>query len=301
MDIHVRQLRYFMELAKCLNFTKAAMNLYIAQPALSQQIADLEKQLGVTLFVRNSRSVALTAAVQILLDSCSDILTKMEIVHRQMLQAQSGFRGSLRIGYLGNFVEKLPPLLAAFRKEYPDISLDIVGGSLQEQKHMLHSGQIDISFARISYPEMNREDAPERMVLWQDDICILIHEDHPFIVSGCLDLNLLEREELLLPDDSSDPFYTRIVQDVCTEAGLNFSNRKFLKNIEAVLMQVNAGLGVSVLPSTVMTLVHHHVRTHPLKKDCIDFGALWMKDNENPSLPLFLDLVIKIFKAPPNA
>lgn len=69
MNVNTQQMRYFMELARCLNFTRAAANLYVAQPTLSQQIAELEAQLGVTLFIRNSRSVALTPAGEILYKS----------------------------------------------------------------------------------------------------------------------------------------------------------------------------------------------------------------------------------------
>ena len=71
-------MRYFMELAKCLNFTKAAANLYVAQPTLSQQIAELESQLGVTLFNRNSRNVTLTPAGKILQEAYPSFEAQLE-------------------------------------------------------------------------------------------------------------------------------------------------------------------------------------------------------------------------------
>lgn len=83
MNINTQQLHYFMELANCLNFTRAAANLYVAQPTLSQQIAELEAQLGVTLFIRNSRSVTLTPAGTILYAALPDIGSRFLDVQQQ--------------------------------------------------------------------------------------------------------------------------------------------------------------------------------------------------------------------------
>lgn len=300
MDIHIRQLRYFMELAKCLNFTKAAMNLYIAQPALSQQIAELEKQLGVTLFVRNSRSVALTPAGQILLDACPDILARLETVHKQMLQAQSGIRGSLRIGYLGAYKRFLPPILNAFHQQHPDVYIELLGGSLREQKNAVHSGHIDVSFAFINYYDIEKENPPAYNVLWQDDMCLVVHKDHPFVVSGGTDYSLLEKEKLLLLDDNTAPSYSLIAQDVCAEIGLRVKKRKNIQTVETIMMQVDAGLGISLLPYNAIRMAHQHAEFIPVKKKCMDFGTVWNKDCSNATLPLFLDFLENTVDAVPE-
>lgn len=280
-----------MELAKCLNFTKAAMNLYIAQPALSQQIAELEKQLEVTLFVRNSRTVALTPAGQILLEACPDILARLENVHKQMLQAQSGIRGGLRIGYLDTFKHLLPPILNAFHQQYPDVSIELFSGSLREQKNAVHSRHIDVSFAFINYYDMEEENPPAYNVLWRHDMCLVVHKDHPFVVSGCTDYSLLEKEELLLLDDNAAPSYSLIVQDACAEIGLRVKKRKNIQTVGTIMMQVDAGLGISLLPYNVIDLAHKHAEFIPVKKKCMDFGMVWDKGCGNATLPLFLDFL----------
>lgn len=280
-----------MELAKCLNFTKAAMNLYIAQPALSQQIAELEKQLGVTLFVRNSRSVALTPAGQILLDACPDILARLENIHKQMLQAQSGIRGSLRIGYLDTFKHFLPPVLNAFHQQYPDVSIELFSGSLREQKNAVLSRHIDVSFALINDYDVENENPPAYNVLWQDDVCLVVHKDHPFVVSGCTDYSLLEREELLLLDDNASPSYSLFAQDICSEIGLRVKKRKSIQTVGTIMMQVDAGLGISLLPYNAVNLAYKHAEFIPVKKNCMDFGMVWDKGCSNAALPLFLDFL----------
>ena len=94
-----------MELAKCLNFTRAAANLYVAQPTLSQQIAELETQLGVPLFTRNSRTVTLTPAGKILYDSIPDLSARITQIQQHMRLTAAGFSGSLNLGFLGNFAD----------------------------------------------------------------------------------------------------------------------------------------------------------------------------------------------------
>ena len=287
-----------MELAKCLNFTKAALNLYIAQPALSQQIADLEKQLGTALFIRNSRSVALTPAGKILFDACPDMLVRLEKVHEQMLQAQAGVRGSLRIGYLDCFRHMLPPVLNAFRAQYPDVSLEFYSGTLREQTDALFRGHIDVAFASVNHYDMGEEDAPAFNVLWQDDMCLVVHEDHPFAASGGTDYSLLEQEELLLLDDNTSPDYPLMAQDICSGIGLSAKKRKFANTIASIMLQVEAGFGYALLPHNVIHLGYKHAVFFPVKEKCMDFGVVWMKDATNAAVPLFLDVVTQTAPTP---
>lgn len=293
MDIHIRQLRYFMELAKCLNFTKAALNLYIAQPALSQQIADLEKQLGTALFVRNSRSVALTPAGKILYDTCPDILIRLEKIHEQMLQAQSGVRGSLRIGYLDYFSHQLPPILNTFRQQYPDVAIELYGGSLREQKDALFRGHIDAAFTAINRYNRSKENGSAFHPLWQDDMCLVVRENHPFVTSGRTNYALLEDTELLLLDDNASPAYPLFAQDICSEIGLNAKKRRFVSTAANIMMQVDAGLGYALLPKAASQLACRHAVFIVVKKQCLDFGVMWAQDSVNATLPLFLDLIVQ--------
>lgn len=98
MDI--RQLRYFITVAEHLNFTKAANQLYVAQSAISQQIADLEDQVGVKLFIRNKRSVKLTPAGSVFLKEAIEIVEKTSGAIEKAKQTDEGIIGSLSIGFL---------------------------------------------------------------------------------------------------------------------------------------------------------------------------------------------------------
>lgn len=292
-----------MELAKCLNFTKAAMNLYLAQPALSQQIADLEKQLGVTLFERNSRSVALTPAGEILQNACPAIFNGLEDVERQLLRAKAGLRGNLRIGYIVVFQPILSSVLQEFRTLYPDISLEFYSGRLRELKNALDCGELDVAFAWINHRELPQKNPPKFHVLWQEDLCLVMRRDHPFVTSGGTDYSLLENETFIMTEDSPNLGLRQFAQDAANEVGLTLRHQVSSKQFETIVMQIETGMGVSILPAWMNNYelyTSENVVFIPLKEKCLDFGVIWNEDSKNAVLPLFLDLLDKEIHAAEN-
>lgn len=284
-----------MELAKCLNFTKAAMNLYIAQPALSQQIADLEKQLGVTLFTRNSRSVALTPAGQVLRDSCPDIFRKLDNVSQQMRMAQAGLKGSLKIGFLDSFRAVLPPILSDFAAQYPDIRIDLCHYTPQELKNALDEGHVDIAFSFIN-ERFTGIDAPAYSILYRDHMYLAVHRDHPFVTQGGNNYALLEGQTLFCLDPNINPKYQIMVHNICAELDLHNIRYHDTNSLTTILLQVDAGLGFSVVPGKQAGLLHGNVAFVPLRGRVINFGALWFDHNQNAAIPLFLDALEKHIK-----
>lgn len=290
MDIHIRQLRYFMELAKCLNFTKAALNLYIAQPALSQQILDLEKQLDVKLFERNSRSVTLTSAGKVLLDACPSILNNLENVKKQMQMVQAGMRGNLRIGYIAEFRAILPDILYQFNQIYPDIGLDLYLKPLNELKSALHEGTIDSFLSFISPHEFEKYSFQSK-ILFRDDLCLAIRKDHPFVLTDSTDYTLLKNETLLTLDNKISANYTPIIQDICDSLGLEVSNISNSNDMITLIMQADAGLGYALIPGQLASFSSDHVIFIPVRKHALDFGIVWRQHNKNPTFPLFMEIL----------
>lgn len=295
-----------MELAKCLNFTKAAMNLYIAQPALSQQIADLEKQLGVTLFERNSRSVILTPAGKILQSACPEILNKLENVKQQALWAQAGLRGSIKIGYLYLFQPLLPMIVQEFRKLYPDIALEFYNGNLMELENAQKNRDVDIAFAWVNAYDMPEINPPAYSVLWQEDLCLAVHKEHPFVASGSTDFRLLENDTCILIDESASPGFKYMARKAAAEAGFSIKKETACKEFTSIIVQIESEMGYSILPSGIQsfnTCAMSNIVFIPIKKECMDFGAVWYNDSKNAVISLFLDLLEKMFPkfSPPSA
>src|SRR3954454_9159056 len=116
-----RQLEYFRAVARELHFTRAAEELQIAQPALSQQIRKLERQLGIALFERNNHRVELTPAGAALLEHAERILSDIAAVEDEMRGWAEGTRGRIRLGGARGLTARLARLLAEFSREFPAI------------------------------------------------------------------------------------------------------------------------------------------------------------------------------------
>src|SRR5690349_8212538 len=126
MNIDLRHLRYFVAVAEELHFGRAAAKLGIQQPPLSQQIRQLEAELGLTLFVRTSRSVSLTAAGHELLDRSRRTLSRLQEDLNAVQRIGRGEVGALNIGFAGSaMLTVLPDVIRAYRRQYPDVQLSL--------------------------------------------------------------------------------------------------------------------------------------------------------------------------------
>lgn len=128
--MELRVLNYFLAVAREENFTKAAQQLHVTQPTLSRQIADLEQELGVKLFVRSNHNIILTEDGMILKRRAQEILTLADRTKRDFLQKDEALLGTVTIGS-GEFrsTEYLAKIIAAFREKYPGVKYEIYSGN----------------------------------------------------------------------------------------------------------------------------------------------------------------------------
>src|ERR1700709_2817668 len=145
-----RHLTYFVAVAKDLHFRRAAERLHIAQPALSQQIARLEAELGVELLARTRRSVELTDAGRTLLRDARTLLERREQAIVAVRRAAQGQSGTLRVGFVGPVTYSiLRTVVRAYRAEFPDVDLTLHELTSVEQIEWLFAGKLDIGFTRL--------------------------------------------------------------------------------------------------------------------------------------------------------
>jgi DNA-binding transcriptional LysR family regulator len=142
--ISSRQLEYFQAVARELHFTRAAEALRIAQPALSQQIRKLERQLGLELFERNNHRVALTPAGEALLAHTERVLSDLVAVEQEMLGWAGGVRGRIRLGLARGLTARLARVFAAFSATYPAVEIELQEQNTNEMLAGLHAGRLDV-------------------------------------------------------------------------------------------------------------------------------------------------------------
>ena len=143
--MELRVLNYFLAIAREENFTRAARQLHVTQPTLSRQIADLEQELGVKLFVRSNHNIILTEDGMILKRRAQEILSLADKTKRDFLQKDEALSGTISIGS-GEFrsTEYLAKIIAGFRRKYPNVTYEIYSGNANNIRDYIERGHLDI-------------------------------------------------------------------------------------------------------------------------------------------------------------
>ena len=148
----VRQLRYFVTVAELRHFGKAAQRLHIVQPAVSQQIARLERELSLTLFDRSHRQIALTADGQAFLPHARRVLRALDRAANAAADLAAGAGGLLRVGSSEGLSPRLDQILAAFRQQHPSATVQLSAGTTPAKLAAVAAGDLDAAFVRAPEP-----------------------------------------------------------------------------------------------------------------------------------------------------
>jgi DNA-binding transcriptional LysR family regulator len=260
--MELRRIQYFVAVAEECHFGRAAVRLHMAQPPLSQQIKQLESEMGVILFARSTRKVELTAAGQRFLDRAREILAAVDDAVDEAARVADGLLGTLAIGFTGSATYDLLPTLArVLRAELPGIELDLRGEMLTpDQVAALLEGSLDLAFLR---PPVRNPDVDVR-VLRREPLIAVLPETHP----------LAQRARVRLGDLRDEPFITypshhrsvvyEAVIDACQRAGFTPAHVHEVGETSTLVSFVAAGLGVALVPSSVQHLQITGARYLPL-------------------------------------
>src|SRR5258707_5406905 len=193
MEIH--QLRYFCAVVRAGNFTRAAEQLGIAQPSLSQQIRTLEKQIGNPLFERLGRSVRLTAHGEALRQRAADILQQVAEAKSCLDQLQEGVRGKLRVGVIPTIMPYLiAPQVGAFSNGFPEVDLQFTEDTTPHLVEQLQSGDLDLAVSGL--PVRNPDIVCSELM--REPLFLAVSEKHPLAREKAIDLQDLRGERFML-------------------------------------------------------------------------------------------------------
>jgi len=155
--INSRQLEYFRAVARELHFTRAAETLGVAQPALSQQIRKLERQLGLQLLERDHHRVSVTSAGEALLEHAERVLADLAVVEEEMLDWSTGVRGRFRLGVARGVASRLARVLAGFSAKYPGVDVELREESNEAMVADLYAARLDVAtLAALPWPDDGR-------------------------------------------------------------------------------------------------------------------------------------------------
>jgi DNA-binding transcriptional LysR family regulator len=292
MDISF--LRSFIVTAHHLNFTEAAKQLYIAQSVLSRQISVLEKELGVQLFIRNNRTVRLTAAGHVLLQDVEPLMDKISSVFVKSREADSGIRGILRICCIGIEYAILPLAIKKFTALYPKISLEIRVLPLAMIEDALKRGEFDIGFTGFMGNELKSKFSLQ--LVRRDRLGFLLPHNHPYANNHCLALADMKHEPFILIDKSRYPQAFDWFHKQCEKTGFTPNLVCKSANFDTMLWQVQAGVGVSFMVGDPALLRMNQLRAGGIrfvfmkgKEAYGNMTLIWDSENPNPAIPLFVE------------
>lgn len=250
--MELRHLRYFVAVADECHFGRAAAQLHMAQPPLSHQIRQLENDLGVQLFVRSTRKVALTPAGTHYLDRARAILAEVDAAGRDVASIAAGRLGRLAIGLTGSATYQwLPQLAWALRAELPLVDLDLKGEMLTpSQVDALLAGTLDLGLLRP--PVRNAE--LEIQILRHEPLIAVIPQTHPLAAKEpiCL-FDLRDEPFICYPSRNKSVVYDAVF-DACARAGFTPSEVVEVAETSTLVSFVAAGLGVALVPESVRHL-----------------------------------------------
>ncbi|MBP2650369.1 MAG: transcriptional regulator AlsR family [Firmicutes bacterium] len=287
--MYSRQLDYFISVAEYLSFTKAAQHHFMAQTAMSQQIRVLENKIGVDLFIRNNRSVQLTPAGRIFLQETKRIIAISEEAIKKAQLAASGFVGSLKIGFLGpNEKRFLPDLIKNFRHDYPNIILSFKQGNAETIRSDLEHGLLDIAFTMAF--DLDQTPGLVWETLYCDPICVILHRDHPLANETKISPSALAHEPFVAMEHREYPGAVERMIQFCIARGFTPNIVSTNTYLETVLLMVEAGIGVTLLPRFFDSYTNDNIRFIDLAgdPDYVYSVACWKKNYCNPSIPIFL-------------
>lgn len=261
--MELRHLRYFLVVAKHLNFTKAAEALHMAQPPLSRQIRELEEEIGVPLFERHGRRISLSSAGEVFAERADQILAAAGAAVVDSKRAARGDVGRIAVGFFEHIAYTLlPPLLREFQQQYPDVTIELRWFSSAEQVNALNRGDIDLAFVR-SVPAGSDL---RNVLLLREHFYVAIAKDNPLAakrkisIKDCAKLRVINYKKEVAPD------YHLIIKQLCGRAGFSPSPEFEMGQIYASLGLVSADFGITLVPASVQRTHVDNVVYRPLRE-----------------------------------
>ncbi|MBB4822989.1 DNA-binding transcriptional LysR family regulator [Sporosarcina luteola] len=266
--MELRQLEYFIAVCEELHFTRAAEKLGMTQPSLSQQIGLLEHEMGMKLFDRIGRRIAIAEPGIILLEHAYRVFHEIEQAKAAISELHGLERGSLKVGALLTAVNTiLPPTLIDFHRKYPSIEIAVSGMRTDDIKAALLHNAIDIGvvYLPVEHPDL------ETIPLWKEELVLAMSIHHPLAGQPAVPLAVLNQTAaILLPPTY---FLRQYVDKLCQKEGFLPDPAIELTTLESILMMVKRGVGVTILAKSYL----HSLQQSDLCIAQIDHPAMEME------------------------
>ncbi len=289
MSLNINQIKYFITLVKCLNFNKAADQLYITQPALSRQISAMELELNMQLFMRTNKKVVPTPAAMALADSLEYIYNEYNTAVAKAKNIDMGLTGYLNIGILDGMrpPNSLIKTINQLNYSHGNLQINIMSYSFNGLTEMLYDGRLD--FALTLYFDIEKRTNLMYHVVEKSFDHIVVPTDHRLATLKKVCLLDLKDETFIIPSAEDSHLTNTLIIDACKKEGF-IPKFRFAPTVQTVMILVESGIGITVLDSTNVLTESSLVKFLNIDGPPISDPScclVWRQDNSNPNLQTF--------------
>lgn len=285
--MELRHLRYFITVAQEQSFTRAAEKLFTAQPSLSQQIKDLEQEVGVNLFERSSRKIHLTDEGKAFLAYAEKALENAKLAVASARQVAQQKNNQIHIGFLNVAELKvMPHILAKLKKTMPDLKIHLHSLFCLEQLQRLKNAELDLSITRF---QMDHPDFDNIHLLTEQIHLVAAKHLHP--TDRILKLQELKNHTIIMCDQNASPVFYERLNALMSFDQLKHDQVLWATNVLQHINLINMGMGFSFAPDYLLRFLNDEVKViqtdRPLPQ--VELYATFNKNSQNPALNIITE------------
>ena len=290
--MELRHLKYFVTVAEEKSFTKAAQRLFTAQPSLSQQIKDLEEEVGVLLFDRSSRKIQLTAEGQAFLGHALDALNSAKLAIAAARQVAHNKNNQIHMSFLNVAELKVMPMLInKLKQEIPNIQIHIQSLTCLEQIQRLQKAELDLCFTRYA---LQHPDYQNTHLLTEPIYLVASKKIHPS--AEAISRQSLQQKTLIMCEQNSSPVFYEIINQQMGLDNIPSHQIVWVTNVLQHLNLINMGFGYSFLPEYALKFLNEDIQIVPTHFELppLHLYANYRKDSQNHALSIIVQELEKI-------
>lgn len=285
--MELRHLRYFITVAQEQSFTRAAEKLFTAQPSLSQQIKDLEQEVGVNLFERSSRKIQLTDEGKAFFIYAEKALENAKLAVASARQVAQQKNNQIHIGFLNVAELKvMPHILAKLKKTMPDLKIHLHSLFCLEQLQRLKNAELDLSITRF---QLDHPDFENIHLLTEQIHLVAAKHLHP--TDRILKLQELKNHTIIMCDQNASPIFYERLNALMSFDQLKHDQVLWATNVLQHINLINMGMGFSFAPDYLLRFLNDEVKViqtdRPLPQ--VELYATFNKNSQNPALNIITE------------
>ena len=295
-----QQIQYFLSAAKHMNFTKTAEEFFTSQPTVSRQVAMLEEELGFPLFYRSGKNLRLTPGGMVMMSEFSQQQTAIQSAIQRVAQINSGFDGTLRVGFLSSFDTDYyvyPPSLK-FSSRFPNVTLTMEGASFAPLRERLYSGEYDFIFTYdFELPYLQNV---KHLPVYKTGCSLVASPQHPLAGKSHLTATDLRGQTLIQPFSYHSEGWAVAIYEMlargfgCTPDDFSSITVRIADTMETKQFLIRAGVGIGITGNCANYVYDNRYTLFAVPHETLEIVAVWHEDNFNPAIPLYLQTLAEI-------